>query len=142
MSEGIVGMPSGYSLTELWDLLDDPDIDVRYEFTRSGDTIARAYWQDDAANYGGCIGLYKPEEEKTMKQMKKKKIAASAMKFRDRASGFCENWEMGEGIFEEDENIYLIAKEEGEHVLYEHVCNGCRSRSNCCNDCDDCDAFE
>ena len=58
-ADGLVGCFSGYDFEESLELLGSLQ-KVQYEFFRKGDTIARAYWEDNGV--GGCLSVYSKEE--------------------------------------------------------------------------------
>ena len=59
--DAIVGAFSGRDFEESLTLLRELDAEgaVRYEFSRNGDTIARAYWTDALAKCEGCVSVYR-----------------------------------------------------------------------------------
>ena len=62
-NDAIIGAFSGRDFEESLTLLCELDAEgaVRYELSRKGDTIARAYWTDSLAKCEGCVSVYKPK---------------------------------------------------------------------------------
>jgi len=61
-ADGLVGCFSGCNFEESLELLGSLQ-KVRFEFFRKGDTVARAYWEDNGV--GGCLSVYLKKELET-----------------------------------------------------------------------------